>query len=189
MNAQANQKSRVRELWEDSFLRRNLIASIVLWAMSAFNLYLLIFFLKYFPGNIYENSLCFAASDLVAYMTVGCLSKRMKIVNVIQLGFLVSMSGAVIFLMFSSITSLIPVFVCLCRVGSQMTFNAGYVSVPRLFPTKFQSTVYATVNFFAHVVACLSPMVAEIPKPVPFITLLFAVGISAVATRALQEID
>ena len=67
-------------------------------------------------------------------------------------------------------------------MGVTMAFNLGYISVPRLFPIKFQSTVYAVVNLFAHIIACAGPVVAEIPTPVPFITYLSAIGISLIAT-------
>ena len=70
-----------------------------------------------------------------------------------------------------------------------MAFNMGYISVPRLFPIKFQSTVYAVVNLFAHLIACFAPIVAEIPTPVPFIAYLAAIGISVLAVSALAELD
>ena len=157
--------------------------------MNAFNVYLLIFFLKYLPGSIFENTLCFGVSDFIAFCMVGLLTKRMKIVNVLMIAYTLSTTGLVMFLFFSSNLALVPVFVCLLRVGAQMAFNTGYVSVPRLFPTKFQSTVYAITNFFAHVVACLGPMVAEIPTPVPFISLLVGVLIALIAIRVLRELE
>mmetsp|Transcript_42161 Transcript_42161/g.55548 ORF Transcript_42161/g.55548 Transcript_42161/m.55548 type:complete len:87 (-) Transcript_42161:11-271(-) len=70
-----------------------------------------------------------------------------------------------------------------------MAFNLGYISVPRLFPIKFQSTVYAVVNFFAHVIACAGPIVAELPSPIPIVVFLAAVGVSVLATVALKELE
>lgn len=50
-----------------------------------------------------------------------------------------------------------------------MSFNIGYVSVARLFPTNFVSTVFGIVNFFSHFITVGAPMVAEFEDPIPFI--------------------
>lgn len=50
-----------------------------------------------------------------------------------------------------------------------MSFNIGYVSVARLFPTNFVATVFGIVNFFSHSITVGAPMVAELPDPIPFI--------------------
>ena len=70
-----------------------------------------------------------------------------------------------------------------------MAFNIGYISVPRLFPIKFQSTIYAIVNFSAHIVACLAPLLAEIPSPIPFVGFLAAIGVSALFLKTLTELE
>jgi hypothetical protein len=46
-----------------------------LYAEGTFNFYLLSFYLKYFPGNIFENSLYFACSDLTAFVLAGVMLK------------------------------------------------------------------------------------------------------------------
>ena len=145
--------------------------------------------MKYFPGNIFENSMCFALSDLVAFCTSGVIIKYTSIVKGYRIAFFISSLGGVLYIMFATVPAMIPVFLCLSRMGVTMAFNLGYVSVPRLFPIKFQSTVYAVVNLFAHLIACFAPIVAEIPNPVPFIAYLTAIGISCVATTALNELD
>ena len=114
-----------------------MIGSIILWAMSSFNFFMLTFFMKYFPGNIFENSLCFAVSDIIAFTMSGVIIKYTKVNNGFRLAFMISSFGGVLYIFFGSVTAFIPVFVCFCRVGVTMAFNLGYISVPRLFPTKF----------------------------------------------------
>ena len=157
--------------------------------MCSFNFYMLTFFMKYFPGNIFENSLCFAFSDLIAFTLSGLVIRYTTVVRGYKLAFLISSIGGLLYILFSNMPVLIPVFLCLSRMGVTMAFNMGYISVPRLFPIKFQSTVYAIVNLFAHIIACFAPLVAEIPPPVPFIAYLSAIAISVLATSALNEID
>jgi len=60
-----------RDIWVDRILRTNLWAAILIYSEASFNFYLLNFYLKYFPGNIYENSTFFACSDLVAFILAG----------------------------------------------------------------------------------------------------------------------
>lgn len=158
-----------------------MIGSTILWAMSSFNFYMLTFFMKYFPGNIFENSLCFAVSDVIAFTISGVIIKYTKVNNGFRLAFFISSVGSVLYILFSSVAALIPVFVCLSRIGVTMAFNLGYISVPRLFPTKFQSTVYAVVNLFAHLIACFGPIVAEMPNPLPLVAFLGAIGVSILA--------
>ena len=186
---QTPQKPNYLEMWHNRLLRQNLVGSIITWAMSSFNFFMLTFFMKYFPGNIFENSLCFALSDLVAFIMSGVVSKYLRVANGFRLAFIISISGGILYLMFSKRIEYIPVFVVLCRIGVTMAFNLGYISVPRLFPIKFQSTVYAVVNFFAHLIACMGPIVAELDTPIPFMAFLSAVGVSVLATLLLQELD
>ena len=167
-----------KEIFQDPLLKRNLLACIVVWSMCTFNNYILTFFIRYFPGNIFENSLCFALSDVFAFMLSGLVLKYTKVVRGYRLAFLISILGAVLYALFASIPSMLPVFVTLSRIGVTMSFNLGYVSVPKLFPIKVQSTVYAVVNLFAHIIACLAPIIAELPAPIPHISYLSAIGIA-----------
>ena len=84
---------------------------------------------------------------------------------------------------------MLPVFICLSRMGVTMSFNMGYVSVPKLFPVKFQSTVYATVNLFAHIIACLAPIVAELNMPIPHFSYLAALTVALMCCTQLKEMD
>ena len=70
-----------------------------------------------------------------------------------------------------------------------MSYNIGYVSVPRLFPTRFVATVYGIVNVIAHVFACFAPLVAEIQDPYPFTVFLSAIFVSLFCSYYLTELD
>jgi len=69
-----------------------------------------------------------------------------------------------------------------------MAFNIGYISVPRLFPTRYVSLVYAITNVVAHVFACFAPLVAEIPDPIPFLSLMMALVVMLVASYYVMEL-
>ena len=63
----------------------------------------------------------------------------------------------------------IPLIIAFCRIGGSMSFNIGYISVARLFPTEFVATVFGLVNFIAHIITVGAPIVAEINQPVPML--------------------
>ena len=69
-----------------------------------------------------------------------------------------------------------------------MSFNIGYISVARLFPTQYVSTVFGIVNFFSHLLTVGSPMVAEAPEPIPFVVFCFNSFIALFACLYLVEI-
>ena len=50
-----------------------------------------------------------------------------------------------------------------------MSYNIGYISVSRLFPTKFVATVFGIVNMVSHSITVGAPLVAEMSEPIPFI--------------------
>jgi hypothetical protein len=68
--------------------------------MSSFNFYLVTFYLKYFPGNIFQSTLCFAFSDLFGYIFSGILLKKVKVGRALRLSFLISGFGAFFYIVY-----------------------------------------------------------------------------------------
>jgi len=96
--------------------------------------------------------------------------------------------GGTLYLILFEHEWLIPVLVCFSRVGGSMSFNIGYISVARLFPTEFVSTVFGIVNFVAHIVTVGAPLVAEIRDPYPFMVFTFNAFIAIFISTRLKEI-
>lgn len=95
--------------------------------------------MKYFRGDLISNSLTFAISDVVAFALSGLVVKRLSVVRGYQLAFLVASIGGGLYVLLSSIvpTDMIPLIVSLCRMGQKIAFSIGFISVAKLFPTKF----------------------------------------------------
>lgn len=98
-------------------MRINLIAASVLYSAAAFNFYLLSFYLKYFSGNIFENSVFYAFSDLVAMLLVAAALKLTSMQNGVRIACLIAITGGVMYLFLSDKEDLIPLIICLARVG------------------------------------------------------------------------
>ena len=58
-----------------------------------------------------------------------------------------------------------------------------------MFPTTLVATAYGVVNFFAHMIACLSPFVAEIKNPYPFFVFEALLGIAIFSSFFITEIS
>lgn len=170
-------------------LRTNLWAAALLYAEGTFNFYLLSFYLKYFPGNIFANSTYFACSDLVAFVAAGTLLNYTTMKVTLRIASVIAMTGGLMYLFLSTKEDLIPFMICFSRIGQSMIFNTTLICVNRLFPTLFIANAYGIVNFIAHTIACLSPFVAEIKDPYPFTVFCFFVTLAVVASFFLKEID
>ena len=127
-----------------------------------FNFYLITFYLKYFPGSIFKNSIWFAVSDFLSYFISGNILKRTSTQRTLLISYVLSGTGSLIYLMFYWDVRLVPVFIIMCRVGNSMAFNTVYVSNNRLFPTKYLASTYGIVNFISHLYAVGAPLTAEI---------------------------
>lgn len=154
-----------------------------------FNYYLVAFYLKYFPGSIFKNSLWFALSDFLSYLISGSILKRTNTQRTLFISYVISGSGSAIYLFFFWDLRLVPLFILLSRIGNSMAFNAVYVSNNRLFPTKYLTSSFGIVNFISHLYAIGAPMVAEIPDPYPFTTFFIHSCVGAVCSFFLKEIN
>lgn len=65
-----------------------------------FNFYLITFNLKYFPGNIYQNSMCFAVSDLIAYLISSSILERTNTSQTLIISFCICLVGGILYIVF-----------------------------------------------------------------------------------------
>ena len=170
-------------------MKTNLWAACLLYSEASFNFYMLTFYLKYFPGNIFQNSFCFAISDLCAFVLAGVALKTTTIQNGIRFAVCIAFSGGLLYLCLSEQPKIVPVVICLARVGQTMIFNISVMAVSRLFPTQYVSTAYGCTNLVAHVFACLSALVAEIPNPLPFLIFECLLVVAALMTFKITEVN
>ena len=163
----------------------NLILMCVLWSASTFNYYLLTFFLKYIPGNIYTNTAISNASELVAYAASGYLMNLMGIKISYFTGFSVATAGGLLLIFFFSAIDYVPFFVLLAKFGVSFAFNISYLGTPQLFPVALCGTAFGICNIFARFSAVLSGPVAEFSDPLPMVIFTFLTVIPGVLSLFL----
>ena len=103
-------------------LKTNLLTASVMYAAGCFNYFLLSFYIKYFPGNVMENSAIYACSDLLAMILVGVALSVTSMQNGVRYALALAFTGGMFYLFLSTSTNLIPYMVCLARVGQTMQY-------------------------------------------------------------------
>jgi MFS family permease len=153
------------------------------------NYYILAFYLKYFPGNIFWNSFTMAFSDICSYLLAGYVLKKVGLTKSIISSLLTAALGSILYLFFFSSVSVIPLFIILCRVGNSMLLNIVYVTNSTLFPTQFAASSFGILNFISHVSAVCAPLFAELPDPYPFFIYLINCVIAMVCSFFIRQIN
>jgi hypothetical protein len=176
----------MKNLMRTPLLRMNLIFACIVWSSAMFNFYLITFYLKYFPGSIFKNSIWFALSDFASFVISGTILKKSGDPNKTLLySFALSIIGSLAYLTFYWYVSLVPMFIILSRMGNSMAFNTVYVSNNRFFPTKYLASTYGLVNFVSHLIAVGAPLLAEVSDPYPFTIYLLSSVIGLVSSYFL----
>lgn len=139
-----------------------------MWSAVSFCYYMIIFQLKYIPGNIYINSMSSSLSEMVANILAGFLYKYLRI----KLSFIVCFSvallgGALILFLGVDDVKWIPVFITFAKGGIAANFTIVYIASAEVFPTLFTATALGICNFFARFLTILAPDVAELDPPIP----------------------
>ena len=76
-------------------MRHNIIFSAIIWCALIVNYYIVAFYLKYFPGDIFQNSFTMAFSDVVSYLISGFVLKRFGLTLSVIVCLLTAATGAV----------------------------------------------------------------------------------------------
>ena len=163
----------------------------VFWTSSSFNYYLITFFLKYIPGNIYLNTSLACIAELVAYAISGAIMKVFGTKLSFMIAFILAGRGGILLnLFFNSSGGVIATFVLFTKFGVSFAFNISYLATPQMFPTALCATAFGVCNLFARFSTVLSPLVSELPYPLPMLVLsimCFASAVLALFLRTKKE--
>ena len=121
-------------------IRNNLMIMTLCWLTCAFDFYLVNFYVKYFPGNIYLNQLTKVVSELAGFICAGLLFERLGVQKSLAFAFLVSLIGGISILIFSTATGfyknnsvtnaqwLFPALVIFTMFGVSAGYSIVYMS-------------------------------------------------------------
>lgn len=162
---------------------------VYLFCVASFNYYLLNFYLKYMPGDVYANSIVSSVSESVAHWVTGCIVYKIGQVNGLFISlFLASLSAALLWLCVGNEwIDPVPVTVLAAKFGVSAAFALLYMGTLYFFPSRFLGRVFGTCNVTSRFVTILAPMVAEAPTPIPELTMVSSCLLAAILTRFLRR--
>lgn len=113
--------------------------------------------MKYFAGNVYENSMVSSIADIVGTFGSLILYDRFGIKYAFVACLSFSIIGGALILIWFEATYWMPIFVMFAKLGTASTFNLCFIVNTDLFPTLFSSTSIGICNFFARIITIMSP--------------------------------
>lgn len=140
---------------------------------------MLTYSLKYIPGNIFNNNLMSAITDIPIAMLGGYVYHRFGVKTALTGAFTLAVTGGVLILIFSEANpDFVPYMLSLAKGGIKITFDICYLANSIIFPTIFAGTAFGLCNLGAKIATILAPMLAEVDPPVPMIvfSLMAALG-------------
>jgi len=140
-----------------------------MFSSASFNYYLVNFYLKYIPGNIFINTIVSSTAEAISGYTSAFVVLKVGTRNAMSTMFLVcGVAGFALWLAEArGLIDAIPFAVLSAKFGISAAFNMLYMSTLQYFPSEFMGSVFGVCNVTARLITILSPMVAEAPDPTP----------------------
>ena len=165
-------------------LRINLVLSLLVWFLCSFNNYILNFYVKYMPGNVFLNTIIIGSAELFAKAISGLIFRFAGLKRgMVGLAAYTIVVG-VIFLFLRSSEAVIPVLVLLARLATGSLYNGIFYSAVILFPTHLTATANGISNASGRLGAVLSPLAAELPGALP-LSLFIGIAFSSLVVSSL----
>ena len=142
-----------------------------MWIACSFCYFLINFYVKYLPGNIYQNSMSSGAAEAIAYITSGFLMNFYGVKRTFTWLLLLSLIGGICIVFLGERVGNVwmSVFVIAAKFGISGGFTLVYCGTMLMFPTLFCGTAIGFCNFGARFMTIFAPQVAERAAPWPMI--------------------
>mmetsp|Transcript_1486 Transcript_1486/g.988 ORF Transcript_1486/g.988 Transcript_1486/m.988 type:complete len:184 (+) Transcript_1486:1077-1628(+) len=166
---------------KDSVIKKNVAIMSIIWLTSSFCYYLIMFEMKYFPGNIFVNSYVSIVAQIPGNILGAMSYQRFGFRFTIMCSMAVSGIGALLILLLKDTESFFYVLVLLAKIGVVSSFNVIYIAHSDLFPVLFAATAMGICNTIARLGTIGAPSLAEVSGPLPMIICAVLCAISLIA--------
>ena len=162
----------------------------IAWCASAFTTFMIGFYIKYIPGDIYTNVLISSLSESTACLLSGFVGIFLGTKNTLALSFFI---GGVFGLGLCVIDpdeadrSLVLICLLLTKFGVSSSLNLTFLITSEYFPIIYSSSVFAACSMFSRVISIFSPIIAEIHPPLPMLIYATFCMLSVVGTLFLSK--
>lgn len=186
------------DLFKDRYYLLNLVIISLSWCASTVCFYIIGFYIKYIPGNVYNNMIITSIADAVSSISAGIVAEKIGAQKTLFISFMLAASFA-----FGLIISKNSLIILLCilvtRYGINSCFTLCYIVTSDYFPPIVSSQVFGLCNFFSRFMTTMAPMIAEMESPYPLIAYCLICVCSMLSTiflsknedveEALKELD
>ena len=169
----------------------NLVVFVLMFSVTSFNYYLINFYLKYIPGNVFINTIVAAIADFVAHILVGFIVKYTGNKNAFTLSFILTFVSGILLWYFAGndMIDSVPYVVLSAKFGASAAFAILYMSTISFFPSRFMGIVFGVCNVTARAVTILAPMIAEAPEPVPEFCMVATCFVASILSRFIVKTE
>jgi hypothetical protein len=116
----------------------NFLIMLVIWSANSSSYYIVNFYLKYLPGDIFLNSAGAGVSEIVAVLLAGYIYLKVGLKKGLFMSYVISAIGAVLIMIFFYEKRAMPILVLVAKFGVSGAFGLIYVS-NMIFPVEFAS--------------------------------------------------
>ena len=154
----------------------------------SFSYYLINFYVKYLPGNIYTNQTVNSWSECIAHLLSLWVLKLFSIKNGYFFSYLLCALSALVVILseYSGVEHLIPIAVLGAKAGISVAFCFLYFTTVNYFESKYLGLVMGFSNVSGRMSTIAAPIVAELPDPVPMLSVIVLCFLSLIASHKLQ---
>ena len=135
----------------------------ITWSSSSFTYYMVNFYVKYIPGDIFILVITSCMAELVACLISGVLCSKFGTKICIFSSFFIGglFSVALVFIPTGN-TTLISICLLFTKFGVSSAFNLCFLVTAEYFPTSYSSTVFGACNGFSRTMTIFAPIIAEV---------------------------
>ena len=149
------------------------------------------FYLKYIPGNVYVNSIIASLSEAISTLLASFIVTLAGPRNSIALmNTLAGLSTAGLWAAeVNEWLGEVPALILLAKFGACAGFAMLYMSTLVYFPSHYLGAVFGICNTAARAATISAPMVAELPTPIPELSVIILTSVAVTLTRFLKIPD
>jgi MFS family permease len=158
------------------------------WSSAFFTYYMVGFYVKYIPGDIFTNVILSSLSEASACFLSGCVANLIGTKHTLILSFLIGgVFGLILSLTPPTYMGVILTCLILTKFGVSSALSLCFLVTSEYFPMEYCSTVFGACNIMARITSILAPLIAELSPPTPMICYVIFCGLSVMAVFMLDK--
>lgn len=177
------------DILKDDVYRLNLIIMVLSWSASSFCFYIIGFYIKYIPGNMFVNVIIMSIADALSSISAGIIASRIGTRKTMFYSYALAAFSGVLLTVFDQSPLAIMIFMLVTKFGINCAFTLCYIINAEYFPAMVCSRIFGICNIFSRISTILSPLIAEVTPPVPMMTYVLVCTLSMIASQFLTKND